>query len=87
MSTEIAGIIIAPIIVFVVIVLPIWIVLHYVYLARRKTGTQFSSEDQDMMARMVGLLEKMDGRIGTLEKILDTEDPRWRDRSAPADHL
>jgi phage shock protein B len=39
-----------------------------------------SGEDQEMLNRMMGLLEKMEGRVGSLERILDVDDPRWRER-------
>ena len=72
-----------PIILFMVIVAPLWLILHYRAQARReKMGLSepASPEEQELMARMVTLLEKMEGRIGTLEKILDAEHPRWRER-------
>jgi phage shock protein B len=72
-----------PIILFLVIVCPLWLVLHYRAQARRETlglSAPVSQHDQELMARMVALLEKMEGRIGSLEKILDAEHPRWRER-------
>jgi phage shock protein B len=87
----IAGIIIAPFIVFLVIVAPIWIIMHYIAVSRRdrlaRSGTAVSADDQEMMARMIGLLEKMEGRITTLEKILDAESPRWRERQSQPDRM
>lgn len=72
-----------PAILFIVIVAPLWLILHYRAEARReKMGLAPSSspEEQELMTRMVTLLEKMEGRINTLEKILDDEHPRWRER-------
>ena len=72
-----------PVIIFLVIVCPLWMILHYRAQARRERmgfGTQTSAEDQDLMTRMITLLEKMEGRIGALEKILDADHPRWRER-------
>ena len=65
-----------PSILFLVIVAPLWLILHYRAEARReKMGLSepSSPQEQELMSRMVALLEKMEGRIGTLEKILDTE--------------
>ena len=72
-----------PLILFLVIVAPLWLVLHYRAQARRERHgltAEPSAQDQELMARMVALLEKMEGRIGSLEKILDADHPRWRDR-------
>lgn len=72
-----------PIIVFMTVVAPLWLILHYRAMARRdKMGlaAPSSPEEQELMSRMISLLEKMEGRIVTLEKILDSEHPRWRER-------
>jgi len=70
---------------FIMVIAVVWIVFHY----RRanRMDHQVSGEEQQMMERMVGLLEKMEGRIATLEKILDAEDPRWREKVPPTQHL
>lgn len=72
-----------PFIVFMVIVAPLWLILHYRAMARREKmglAEPASPQEQELMTRMVALLEKMEGRIDTLEKILDAEHPRWRER-------
>lgn len=72
-----------PVILFLVIVAPLWLALHYHAMARREKlglAEPSSPEEQELMTRMVALLEKMEGRIVTLEKILDAEHPNWRDR-------
>lgn len=71
---------------FIMIIAVVWLVLHY----RRhhyRGKTVHSPEEQQTMERMVILLEKMEGRIATLEKILDAEDPRWREKGAPSDRI
>ncbi len=90
MNEALAGILIAPFLVFLVIVAPVWIIMHYLALSRRERNakdTLAAPEDRETAARMVGLLEKMEGRIATLEKILDAEDPRWREKRAVNDRL
>jgi phage shock protein B len=80
---SIAEILFVPMILFLVIVCPLWMILHYWAEARRERNgivTSASPEDQDLMNRMVALLERMEGRIGALEKILDADHPRWRER-------
>lgn len=76
---------IAVLMPFVTAITIVWLVFHY--RAKRRGETMSSSEDQQTMERMIGLLEKMEGRIATLEKILDAEDPRWREKVPPSEHL
>lgn len=70
---------------FITAIAIVWMVFHYK--RGRRSGTAISSEDQQTMERMVNLLEKMEGRIITLEKILEAEDPRWREKVPPTEHL
>ena len=74
-----------PIAFFATVVAIVWILAH-----GRKKDRNISlttQGEQETMERMIALLEKMDGRIATLEKILDAEDPRWRDKIPPTEHL
>ena len=70
---------------FITAIAIVWMVFHYKRSRRSQTG--ISGEDQQTMERMVNLLEKMEGRIITLEKILEAEDPRWREKVPPTEHL
>jgi phage shock protein B len=70
---------------FITAIVIVWMVFHYK--RQRKSGNMTTGEEQQTMERMVGLLEKMESRIITLEKILDAEDPRWREKVPPTDHL
>ena len=74
-----------PLAFFATVVAIVWIVFNHRRVSR--TGQAASPEDQQTMERMVNLLEKMEGRIITLEKILETEDPRWREKVPPTEHL
>ena len=81
--TATIAIIMSPIIIFMVIVAPIWLVMHYIAKSRRENilkSATLSGEEQEMANRMMALLEKMEGRVGSLERILDVDDPRWRER-------
>jgi phage shock protein B len=87
-SVAIAGIIIAPFVIFLVIVAPVWIITHYIANSRKGSkATPASAEEQEMTGRMINLLEKMENRIVTLEKILEAEDPRWRDKRTTAERI
>ncbi len=67
-----------PLVAFVVIVAPIWLVLYYG--TRRREANTLSADHQHILNEMTSMLERMESRIGSLEKILDAEDPRWRDK-------
>jgi phage shock protein B len=65
-----------PIIIFLVIVAPIWLVLHYV--SRWRSSRTLSREDERMLVDLWESAKRMELRIQTLEKILDAEAPQWR---------
>jgi phage shock protein B len=67
---------VAPMMVFLVIVAPIWIVAHY--LTRWRTAKTLSAEDETLLAELRELVDKMESRVNTLERILDAEAPHWR---------
>jgi phage shock protein B len=76
---EIIGIIVAPIIIFLVVVAPIWLVLHY---RSKKQISQGLSEDQVVaLNNLARSAESMAERIQTLEAILDAESPEWRKKA------
>lgn len=65
-----------PVIIFLVIVAPIWLVLHYV--TRWRASRTLSREDERMLVDLWESAKRMELRIQTLEKILDAEAPQWR---------
>ena len=67
---------IAPIIIFMVVVAPIWLVLHY--RSKRQVSQVLTEEEFNQLNGLIAKAEKMSGRIETLEAILDTESPEWR---------
>ena len=74
-----------PLAFFATVVAIVWIVFSH---RRRDRNIGLTTQgEQETMERMIGLLEKMEGRIATLEKILDAEDPRWREKVPPTEHL
>lgn len=75
---EIVGMIIAPIIVFLVIVAPIWLILHY--RSKKQLNQGLSKEEIRTLNDLAGQAEKMADRIQTLESILDSESPEWRSK-------
>ena len=63
-------------ILFIVICLPLWIVLHYV--TKWKTSKGLTAEDEKMLSEVWDSANRMEERINTLERILDIESPNWR---------
>ncbi|EAR53512.1 MULTISPECIES: envelope stress response membrane protein PspB [Photobacterium] len=72
------GFISVPLVVFMIIVAPLWLILHY--RSKRQAGEGLSGEDQKKLETLVARAEDMQERIVTLERILDAEVPRWRQK-------
>ena len=69
-------IIMAPIIVFMVIVAPIWIIMHYRTASKKAVG--LSEDEQGSLDGLVDIANSLEDRVTTLESILDAETPDWR---------
>ena len=67
----------APIIIFLVIVAPIWLILHYK--SKRNASQGISEEERSQLNQMSERVEKMRERVQTLERILDADSPSWRE--------
>ena len=75
------GIVVAlfvPVVVFLVIVAPIWIVFHYKSKSQVVDG--LNAGERAELEEMVEVANRMAARIETLESILDVESPGWRDK-------
>ncbi len=68
-----------PLVVFLVIVAPLWLILHYWSNSRAKQG--LSEEDQHALEDMMQSVEKLTSRISNLEAILDEQHTGWRNRN------
>jgi len=71
-------IIVAPIIIFMLVVAPIWLILHY--RSKRQISQGLSEEEYIQLSELSELADKMADRIKTLEAILDAESPDWRNK-------
>jgi len=58
------------------VVAPTWIVFHY--LTRWRGTKTISGEDEKLLQDLWQSAEKIEKRLGSLEKILDAESPNWR---------
>lgn len=74
-----ADIIVAPVIIFMLVVAPIWLVLHY--RSKRQVSQGLSEEEYVQLSELSELADKMADRIQTLEAILDAETPDWRNKA------
>ena len=71
-----------PMVLFMVIVAPTWIVMHYRSVNR--SSSQLSEEDQQALEDLLVAVDQMAERIDSLESILDADHPDWREASGTA---
>lgn len=65
-------------IIFCIFVAPLWLILHYSMRRRQTQG--LTREDEKLLADLWQLANRMEGRVKSLETILDTQAPRWREK-------
>ncbi|TKB46852.1 envelope stress response membrane protein PspB [Ferrimonas sediminicola] len=70
------GLLIAPLLVFLFVVAPIWLILHY--RSKRQLAQGLSEEEYQQLNQLLTRADKMSERIQTLEALLDQESPEWR---------
>lgn len=66
-------------IIFLTVIAPLVIVLHYV--TKWKTSKGLSNEDEKMLEELWESAQRMESRINALETILDNEVADWRKRT------
>lgn len=71
-----------PAIVFLSVVAPIWIVFHYLTkwkeMKRAGAGEGQTLVDRSELLKLRQVADKLEGRVESLERILDAEAPEWR---------
>jgi phage shock protein B len=67
-----------PTVVFLVIVAPLWILMHY--RGKQRSQGELSAEERQQLEQLSVRADRMGERIETLESILDDETPGWRAR-------
>ncbi|RJG42163.1 envelope stress response membrane protein PspB [Motilimonas pumila] len=70
------GYMVAPLIVFLVIVAPLWLILHY--RSKKQISQGLSAEEKTQLGQLLDRAEQLQQRVHTLESILDVESPNWR---------
>ena len=69
-----------PMVLFMVIVAPTWIVMHYRSVNR--SSRQLTDEDREALEAMLVAVDQLSGRIESLESIPDADHPNWRAEQA-----
>ncbi len=64
---------------FMVVVLPIIVVMHYV--TKWKATRGLSREEQAMLEELWKASQSIDSRLNTLETILDVQQPDWKKKT------
>lgn len=59
-------------------VIPLWIIFHYI--TKWKEMKTMSPDDENNLGDMRRMADKLEDRITTLERILDSEIPGWRSK-------
>jgi phage shock protein B len=66
-------------IIFTLVVAPIWLILHY--RSKKQVSQGLSETEVHTLQDLAAKEEQMSERIQTLEAILDAESPNWRERA------
>lgn len=69
---------VAIVLIFCVFFAPLWLILHYTCARRRGDG--LTGEDEKILCDLSQIAKRMEGRVRTLETILDKQAPNWRDK-------
>jgi phage shock protein B len=78
MEEGIVALLIAPLILFMIFVAPVWLILHY--RSKKQVAQGISEEEYVTLVELAERAEKMADRIHTLEAILDSDSPDWRNK-------
>lgn len=77
--SDVVGIIVAPIVIFLIFVAPIWLIMHY--RSKRQIAQGLSTQEIDELNKLAHTAEMLGERVKTLEAILDAEAPEWRNKA------
>ena len=66
-----------PMVLFMVIIAPAWIVMHY--RSANRSSSQLNEDDRQALEDMLVAVDQLADRIESLEAILDADHPSWRE--------
>lgn len=71
-----------PVVVFITLIGPIWLTFHYVTVWKRMRAGELGDGkvaiDREELQRLENVAQRLEGRISSLETILDNETPNWK---------
>lgn len=65
-----------PTILFMVVVMPMWLFMHYRY--KNRVHASLSADDQTSLDELLRTLDRLNDRVAALESILDERNPNWQ---------
>lgn len=65
-----------PMILFMVVVAPVWIALHYKSVNR--SSRSLNEDERESLEQMLAVVDQLTDRIATLESLLDDAHGEWR---------
>ncbi|WP_163133496.1 envelope stress response membrane protein PspB [Agarivorans sp. Alg241-V36] len=71
-------VLVTPLILFMAIVAPLWLILHYK--SKRQVEHGISEQEREQLNALATRAKDMSTRIQALESILDESVPHWRER-------
>jgi phage shock protein B len=69
-----------PTLIFLTFVAPIWVVMHYT--TKRRVAKTLLAEEEESLTKLLDAADRMEDRITALEKILDADQPDWKDTTS-----
>lgn len=67
-----------PVIIFLVVIVPLWITFHYITIWARMRSDKPTSGGGEDLEKLRGTAERLEQRLDSIETILDHEAPNWR---------
>jgi phage shock protein B len=71
------GLAAVALLLFVVVVAPIWIIAHYA--TKWRAARTLGPEEEERLASLLDAAERLERRIANIERILDIDSPEWRE--------
>ena len=70
-----------PVVVAIVVIGLPWLIFHYI--TKWKQAKTLTSSDERLLDDMHEMARRLDDRICTIERIMDAENPAWRQHCIP----
>ena len=73
---DVAGILVGALAIIVLFIGLPWLIFHYI--TRWKTAATLTTDDEKLMEELYDLARRLDDRMCTIERIVQAENPNWR---------